>query len=212
MKLAKSVPSVWPGYVAAIASLVLSLLLLLAILVFALTQVGNLVSNYREAIMKAVLAAERFRSSEAVEPMEKDMPKPMPATREFERPPAPKALKAITPENTLHQISLIFSAGVADIPEPEKLLLESAIQKIPQAAESHWRIYSSTYANDPLMERVTFLLMLATRRTLVGQGIPEKRIELQLTKTEIAPAHYLVGEIVVHVSPVTNKTNGWRQP
>lgn len=210
MKLAKNATSVWPGYVAAIASLVLSLLLLLAILVFALTQVGNLVSTYREAIMKAVLAAERFRNSEAVQPIEKDTPTLTP--RELARPPTPKPLKAIRPDNILHQITLIFSAGVADIPEQEKLLLESAIQKTPMGAESNWRIYSTTYANDPLMERVTFLLMLTTRRTLVAQGISEKRIELQLNKSETAPANYLLGEIVVHVSPVTHKTNTWRQP
>ncbi len=210
MKLAKNVASVWPGYVAAIASLVLSLLLLLAILVFALTQVGNLVSTYREAIMKAVLAAEKFRIGDAVQPTEND--KPTLAPQAVARPPTPKSLKVITPDNILHQITLIFSAGVADIPEQEKLLLESAIQKTPMGAESNWRIYSTTYANDPLMERATFLLMLATRRTLVAQGIAEKRIELQLTKSETEPANYLLGEIVVHVSPVTNKTNAWRQP
>jgi hypothetical protein len=45
MKLGKGVPSVWPGYVAAVASLVLSLLLLLAILVFAMTQIENLLNE-----------------------------------------------------------------------------------------------------------------------------------------------------------------------
>lgn len=167
MKLAKNVPSVWPGYVAAIASLVLSLLLLLAILVFALTQVGNLVSNYREAIMKAVLAAEKFHTSEVVQPVKKET-----RTRKSQastRPPAPHTLKSIEPENTAYQITLIFSEGLADIPEQDRLLLESVIQKTPMGGESNWRIWSTTYVNDPLMERVTFLLMLAIRSTLVTQ-------------------------------------------
>lgn len=42
MKSSNDSLSVWPGYVAAIASLVLSMLLLLAVLVFAMTQVGGL--------------------------------------------------------------------------------------------------------------------------------------------------------------------------
>jgi hypothetical protein len=210
MKLAKNVPSVWPGYVAAIASLVLSLLLLLAILVFALTQVGNLVSNYREAIMKAVLAAEKFHTSEVVQPVKKET-----STRKSQastRPPAPHTLKSIEPENTAYQITLIFSEGLADIPEQDRLLLESVIQKTPMGGESNWRIWSTTYVNDPLMERVTFLLMLAIRSTLVTQGIAEKRIELQIFKSETAPTNYSLGEIIVNVAPVKNKTDSWRQP
>jgi hypothetical protein len=210
MKLAKNVPSVWPGYVAAIASLVLSLLLLLAILVFALTQVGNLVSNYREAIMKAVLAAERFHTSDVALPTEKETTTLKPQA--LVRPPAPQPLQSIGPENTSYQITLIFSAGLADIPEQDRLLLESVIKKTPLGGESNWRIWSTTYMNDPLMERATFLLMLATRRTLVAQGISEKRIELQLFKSETAPANYSLGEIIVNVAPVKNKTDSWRQP
>jgi hypothetical protein len=62
------------------------------------------------------------------------------------------------------------------------------------------------------MERATFLLMVAARRTLVAQGISEKRIELQINKSETTPANYLVGEIIVNVAPVPSKTNAWRQP
>jgi len=39
---------VWPGYVAAVASLVLSLLLLAGVMVFAITQVGRLLGFYNE--------------------------------------------------------------------------------------------------------------------------------------------------------------------
>jgi hypothetical protein len=45
----KEMVSIWPGYVAAIASLVLSLLLLLAILALAMTQVGA--AGYRLAFL-----------------------------------------------------------------------------------------------------------------------------------------------------------------
>jgi hypothetical protein len=209
MRLTKNAPSVWPGYVAAIASLVLSLLLLLAILVFALTQVGNLVSNYREAIMKTVLAAERFRTSD----MDQRMPEvsTSPKRQEITRPPEPKGLKPVA-ENNSHQITLIFSEGLADIPEQDKVRLESAIQQTHTGDESHWRIWATSYANDPLMERATFLLMVAARRTLVAQGISEKKIDLEILKSETTPANYSAGEIIVNVAPASLKANTWRHP
>jgi Na+-transporting methylmalonyl-CoA/oxaloacetate decarboxylase gamma subunit len=53
---------VWPGYVAAIASLLLSLLLVLAILVVTISQVGNVAESYEQAIANA-----GFQSNEDVE-------------------------------------------------------------------------------------------------------------------------------------------------
>lgn len=202
MKLAKNVPSVWPGYVAAIASLVLSLLLLLAILVFALTQVGNLVSNYREEILKAVLLAESLRPIEVFNIV-------APAAAEItKKKVAPIEKPVISAEKSYHQVTLIFSAGLADIPDTYKSRIEKAIQETPSSGDSNWRIWSTAFANDPLMERAAFQLMLAARRTLVAQGISEKRIELQLSKAEVAPANYLLGEIVVHIAPVPSKPVG----
>lgn len=55
---AQQVVSVWPGYVAAVASLVLSLLLLAGVMVFAITQVGRLVGLYNEDLMTAVVQDE----------------------------------------------------------------------------------------------------------------------------------------------------------
>ena len=51
--------SVWPGYVAAVASLVLSLLLLAGVLVVAITQIGRLVDGYNEQLMVAAIEDER---------------------------------------------------------------------------------------------------------------------------------------------------------
>ena len=53
---------VWPGYVAAIASLLLSLLLVLAILVVTISQVGNVAESYEQAIANA-----GFQSNEDLE-------------------------------------------------------------------------------------------------------------------------------------------------
>jgi len=51
--------SVWPGYVAAVASLVMSLLLLAGVLVVAITQVGGMVDGYNQQLMVAAQEDER---------------------------------------------------------------------------------------------------------------------------------------------------------
>ncbi len=51
--------SVWPGYVAAVASLVMSLLLLAGVLVVAITQVGQMVDGYNRELMAAAIEDER---------------------------------------------------------------------------------------------------------------------------------------------------------
>ena len=50
--------SVWPGYVAAVASLVLSLLLLAAVMVFSITQIGSAVSDYNERLISVFIEDE----------------------------------------------------------------------------------------------------------------------------------------------------------
>jgi hypothetical protein len=56
---AKESISVWPGYVAAVASLVMSLLLLAGVLVVAITQVGGMVDSYNQQLMAAAQEDER---------------------------------------------------------------------------------------------------------------------------------------------------------
>ena len=51
--------SVWPGYVAAVSSLVLSLLLLAGVLVVAITQIGRLVEGYNDQLVVAAIEDER---------------------------------------------------------------------------------------------------------------------------------------------------------
>lgn len=51
--------SVWPGYVAAVASLLLSLLLLAGVLVVAISQVGRLVGSYNRQLLAEIIEDER---------------------------------------------------------------------------------------------------------------------------------------------------------
>ena len=59
MKLSGDSASVWPGYVAAVASLLLSLLLLAGVLVVAISQVGRLVGSYNRQLLVEIIEDER---------------------------------------------------------------------------------------------------------------------------------------------------------
>jgi hypothetical protein len=50
--------SVWPGYVAAVSSLVLSLLLLAGVLVVSISQAGRVVENYNNQLIESVIQSE----------------------------------------------------------------------------------------------------------------------------------------------------------
>lgn len=89
---AAPVVSFWPGYVAAVASLVLSLLLLSGVMVIAVTQVGQLVSAYNEDLMVAVLEDElRTIELEKLQTMAQQAQKQL---AQPSRPPAPSAAPA----------------------------------------------------------------------------------------------------------------------
>lgn len=59
MKLSGDSASVWPGYVAAVASLLLSLLLLAGVLVVAISQIGRVVGNYNGVLMLELIEDEK---------------------------------------------------------------------------------------------------------------------------------------------------------
>ena len=58
MKTSKSVTNVWPGYVAAVSSLVLSLLLLAGVLVVSISQASQILEAYNRKLVNAVIQDE----------------------------------------------------------------------------------------------------------------------------------------------------------
>lgn len=203
MKLGKGVPSVWPGYVAAVASLVLSLLLLLAILVFAMTQIENLVARYEQQLLRASLEQE-------VEAGKKDelraptppVPAPAPVLPKptAEKPQAKDRVEAKTSKTdaTLpDQIRLIFEAGVGDLSPEAAQELATLMARLKSDKPLYWVIQASTVAADPVMEKTSYRLIMKVNQLLRQQGVDEKRIQVRLQKSTVPPRGYADGEIVV---------------
>lgn len=196
MKLSNNVPSIWPGYVAAVASLVLSLLLLLAILVFALTQVGALVSAYMKEILRAdPLLVAQSRVPERITPKPSTLP---PAPKPKNQYQEPENIKAGTP---LRQIKLVFGANVSEIPLTQRAEVIASVKQMQGPLDGPWLIWATTLSGDELTERTVYRLMLSTRKILLEQNVAERQIELRLQKSMTPPPGYARGEITVYVAP-----------
>lgn len=196
MKLSNNVPSIWPGYVAAVASLVLSLLLLLAILVFALTQVGALVSAYMKEILRAdPLLVAQSRVPERITPKPSPLP---PAPKPKNQYQEPENIKAGTP---LRQIKLVFGANVSEIPLTQRAEVIASVKQMQGPLDGPWLIWATTLSGDELTERTVYRLMLSTRKILLEQNVAERQIELRLQKSMTPPPGYARGEITVYVAP-----------
>ena len=187
---------------AAVASLVLSLLLLLAILVFAMTQVGSLVSAYMKEILRAdPLLVAQLKPSDRVAPERVPTPAPIPKSQ----PPEPENIKPGTP---VRQIKLVFGANVSEVPASQRMEVIAAIQQIQGPLDGAWLIWATTLASDELMERTVYRLMLSVRKIFLDQGVTEKQVELRLQKSNTPPPGYAQGEIVVHIAPTDAMTPG----
>ncbi|PUE41683.1 hypothetical protein [Limnohabitans sp. Bal53] len=205
MKLGKGVPSVWPGYVAAVASLVLSLLLLLAILVFAMTQIENLVARYEQQLLRASLEQEVDASKkDELRAPTPTVPAPAPAPvlpkPTAEKPQAKDRVEAKTSKTdaTLpDQIRLIFEAGVGDLSPEAAQELATLMARLKSDKPLYWVIQASTVAADPVMEKTSYRLIMKVNQLLRQQGVDEKRIQVRLQKSNVPPRGYADGEIVV---------------
>lgn len=194
MKLAQTAPSIWPGYVAAIASLVLSLLLLLAILVFALTQVGNIVTQYTQEILRNTLTAKQ---SKPLAPVKASMNA---ATAEIRT--TPETTEPIASGAPLRQIKLIFGVNLSEIPASQLGEVINSLKQMQAPENVAWRIWTTTLASDSVMERSAYRLLLSARKTLIDQGVQEKRIELRIDKSNNPPPGYQQGDIIIHIAPL----------
>ena len=186
----KETNAIWPGYVAAIASLVLSLLLLLAILVFAMTQVGNMVSNYNEQLMRAVLEEDARKTT------------PAPDTHTVGNPSSKSNAVSPTSKTAPNQIRFIFEADLASIPTSQASDVSKAITDLHAPPNVRWLISANTLPNDDVGERATYRLMLALRRTLVEAKIPEHMIDMRIDRNATRSPQLNKGAIAINVAPV----------
>lgn len=214
---------------AAIASLVLSLLLLLAILVFAMAQVGEIVARHKPQIMLDAVQEELLSTAQASETPDPDPdPDPAPVKAPVQpraKPPvndpapavsaaasqdakgaaAPAPLQPpakVRAQPSFQDIRLVFEAGVSDLGGQEAQEFQEALAQLPGSPDSQWVISAEVLETDSVNDKNTYRLMLQIRKHMVSAGIPTSRIDMRLQKTKTAPAGSERGEIIIMVRPL----------
>lgn len=187
----------WPGFVAVISGLVASLMLLMAILVLLLTQLGTLAANYAETVLAELL--RRAEERQAITALEK-----IRGTGTGTK--LGGALIGVSPVPTdpspkISEIVLIFTERVNDIPEDERPAIAQALRELGASPEARWTILAFAPESDAVLRRSTFRLMVAVRNFVTGQGIGESRIELRLEPEPVSREPAPEGSIVVRVVP-----------
>jgi hypothetical protein len=190
----KEMVSIWPGYVAAIASLVLSLLLLLAILALAMTQVGAAGYLYTQELIRTVVENEADLEAQAI------------ASK-------PLIQAALAPPGTpFNQIRFVFGADLASIPAAQAGEVAKAIQDLKAPEDARWLISASTPPSDATTEHSTFRLMLALRRTLTESNVPESLIQMRINRNATSPDDLKTGAIAITVAPLHALTKERSKP
>jgi hypothetical protein len=214
---------VWPGYVAAISSLVLGLLLTASIVATLYSQMSVLAARYAAATVSVLAAREvppktPVRMSPQSPAETRVTAAPVPARAFDPRAPAPgktghaAAREASEPSAPGHgairdhqgaednHLTLIFGESLLDIPADRREEIARALGALSATAQSRWRVSAGAPATDPTLRRNTFRLMVAMRNFLVAQGIEEARIEIRL-EDATSPVEG-VGDITVRIGPV----------
>ncbi len=215
--------SVWPGYVAAVSCLVLSLLLLAAIVVSLITQLGPLAAAHNETLRQASL--KRYQSP-GEDPGLAGQSAPSALSAGAAPPRVPAVLKrsgesaaasiALPRQGdppaakAAGELRLVFDASLADIPASQFKDLAAALDQIDAPVGGRWQIWAAAPEADALASRTTFKLMLAVRSYMVKAGIAESLMDLRMVPQGAPPERARRGEIVIHVVPQRQLPAGQR--
>ena len=179
--------NVWPGYVAAISCLVLSLLLLSSIVVVMISQLGQYAQRYNETLVQKAIANKKHR-----------------ITLSDSQTQAGPNLGQAAEQNSQPQIQLrlIFASDLIDIPLQQQTEVANSLHKLDSSSNSRWQIWAFVSASDALARHSTFRLMVAVRSFMVSQGISEGHIQLKLWSGDDPVRKVKAGEIAIYLAPL----------
>lgn len=175
----------WPGYVAAVASLVQALLLLSAVLAMAVFEMGILIGQQMDAKAALAMTIEKLSDTTANRAaMQKD---------DAEAP-----------------LNVTFSDSVWQLSESEAAQVSSELHHLQRQAVTRWRVWLATQTDDPRKRRLGFLRVMALRNALIKSGVAADKIDVQLlqvAETEGADQRSADAQ-TVYVSPQAAATKG----
>jgi hypothetical protein len=176
----------WPGYVAAVASLVQALLLLSAVLAMAVFQLGLLIGQQMDAKAALAMTIEKLSDTAADQ-----------AARQKDDAEAP--------------LNVTFSDAVWQLSEGEAAQVTNELQQLQQRqAVTRWRVWLPTQTDDPRKRRFGFLRVMALRNVLIKSGIAPDKIDVQLLQVAEAEGvdRRSADAQTVYISPQIAPTKG----
>lgn len=175
----------WPGYVAAVASLVQALLLLSAVLAMAVFQMGMTIGQQMDAKAALAMTIKLMSDNEAKKAEQKK-------------------------DDTEAPLSVTFSDSVWQLSESEVAQVLAELRQLQRQPAMRWRVWLSTQTDDPRKRRLGFLRVMALRNVLVKSGVPTDKMDVQLVQVAESEStnRRSTDAQTVYVSPVTPGSKG----
>lgn len=147
----------WPGYVAAVACLVLSLLLISAVMAITIMQLGVSVGQMMDAKEAAAMVA-------ASKPLQTSPPLDL---------PAPVKLKQPT-------LELSFPKDAWRLDDAARTQLRAEVEKLTRQGVKGWTLTLPTHTNDSLKRRAAYLQLMAVRNVMLEAGVAGDQIDIRM--------------------------------
>lgn len=164
--------TVWQGYVAAIASLAQSMLFLMAVLTIALTQIAQQIGVGETP--KSPTGGESSGSVNANQPSSQ---KPVSA-----------------------HLKIVFVGNAIELDKSQRKELATALAGIALKPDEHWRVWVEFSKSDTAMQREAYLRLLSIRSVMIGNGVPDALIEMNLVKRDDVPSNQ--SEMNIFIDPM----------
>lgn len=171
--------NIWPGYVASIASLLLSILLLIGVLTIAMSQVDALVTNKMDVITKMV-EDEKV----VVNKSEKKTVVVEPAIVKPQQQIEPKIVE-VKKENkivkkVIESMRIVVEDGVFSLEGNQVNELSKNIKEINRQSGVTWQLFACRINNSSTSTQDSFNLMFQVRDLLKKNGVNLENITTQI--------------------------------
>lgn len=216
MDLPKGSVSVWPGYVAAVASLLLSLLLLSGVLVVSMSQVSRLVGAYNQQLLVAIAEDERrqaelVQTRSALHQQDKlsapaETPKPQASLEalqsqlQLQSAELAKAeAQALNMQEQMRQLAVLtapagvfktyrltFGAGAQGLDAAAIKSLAAAMGPDELSGGTAWLMQAGVKGTSAAARREVYRLMLGLRGQLRELGVKPDQVSLVLSQERTA--------------------------
>jgi hypothetical protein len=152
----------WPGYVAAMASLVQSLLLLAVILAYAIYEMGLLAGKRVDQAVALAMADESVQ--------------PVPIDEDTKKNPA----KLVQKLKTMGSSEFEFPHNIWQLDEGSSSKVRAEVKKRVGQRASTWLIWVETDTDHAFKRRLAYLRIMVVRNELIRAGIQASQIETRI--------------------------------